>query len=224
MNEVGERLERLRQSIRTIESRFGRAPDSVELVAVSKRQPPALVRAAFSAGQRAFGENYLKEAKSKIETLAEPDIQWHFIGAVQSNKTAEIAALFDWVHTVDRDKIARRLSDQRPPGRAPLNVCIQVNISNESTKGGVRPDDLPALIECVAELPRLHLAGLMALPAAEPAFEPQRETFARLAELARASPVSLDHLSIGTSADYEAAIAEGATLVRIGTAVFGPRE
>ena len=224
MNEVRERLERLRQSIQRFESRFGREPDSVELVAVSKRQPAALVRAAFAAGQRAFGENYLKEAKSKIEALAEPAIQWHFIGAIQSNKTAEIATLFDWVHTVDRDKIAHRLNEQRPDGLAPLNVCIQVNISNESTKNGVRPDDLSALIESVARLPRLNLAGLMALPAPEPVFERQRESFARLRELARASPVSLDHLSIGTSDDYEAAIAEGATMVRIGTAVFGPRD
>ena len=224
MNEVRERLERLRQSIRDCESRFGRESDSVELVAVSKRQPAEAVRDAFVAGQRNFGENYLKEAKFKIEALAEPHIRWHFIGAIQSNKTAEIATLFDWVHTVDRDKIARRLSEQRPAGLSPLNVCIQVNISGERTKNGVGPDDLAALVETVAGLPRLNLRGLMALPAPEPRFERQRENFARLRALAEASSTSLEHLSMGTSGDYEAAIAEGSTMVRIGTAVFGPRD
>ncbi len=224
MNEVSERLDRLRQSIRAHESRYGREPDSVKLVAVSKRQSAAQVREAFAAGQRAFGENYLKEAKSKIEALAEPAIEWHFIGAIQSNKTAEIAALFDWVHTVDREKIARRLDEQRPAALTPLNVFIQVNISGEATKSGVRPDDLPALIETVAGLPRLKVRGLMALPALEPKFERQREAFARLSALASLSPVPLDHLSIGTSDDYAAAIAEGSTMVRIGTAVFGPRQ
>ena len=224
MNEVRERLERLRQSIRECESRFGRESDSVELVAVSKRQPAEAVREAFVAGQRDFGENYLKEAKFKIEALAEPDIRWHFIGAIQSNKTAEIAALFDWVHTVDRDKIARRLSEQRPAELGPLNVCIQVNISGERTKNGIGPDNLSALIETISGLPRLNLRGLMALPAPESLFERQRENFASLRGLVKASAESLDHLSIGTSGDYEAAIAEGSTMVRIGTALFGPRD
>ena len=223
MSEVRERLERLKETIRTCELRYGREPGSVALVAVSKRQPVEAVREALAAGQRAFGENYLKEAKTKIETLAEPTAVWHFIGTVQSNKTAEIAALFDWVHTVDREKLARRLSEQRPAGRPPLNVCLQVNTSGEESKGGIAPSALPALIEAVAELPRLKLRGLLALPAPETVFERQRRAFAQLARLAAESAASFDTLSIGTSGDFEAAIAEGSTMVRIGTAVFGPR-
>ncbi len=223
MSEVRERLERVDETIRACESRYGRDPGSVALMVVSKHQPAEAVREALSAGQRAFGENYLKEAKTKIEALAEPTAVWHFIGTVQSNKTAEIAALFDWVHTVDREKLARRLSEQRPAGRPPLNVCLQVNTSGEKTKSGIAPSALPALIEAVVELPRLKLRGLMALPAPETVFERQRRAFAQLAKLAAESTVSFDTLSIGTSGDFEAAIAEGSTMVRIGTAVFGPR-
>lgn len=223
MSTVRERLERLKETISICESRHRREPGSVALVAVSKRQPVEAVREALAAGQRAFGENYSKEAKTKIETLAEPAAVWHFIGTVQSNKTAEITALFDWVHTVDREKLARRLSEQRPADRPPLNVCLQVNTSGEESKGGIAPSALPDLIEAVAELPRLKLRGLMSLPAPEIVFERQRRAFAQLARLAAESAAPFDTLSIGTSGDFEAAIAEGSTMVRIGTAVFGPR-
>lgn len=221
--DVAARLAAVRAEIAACEARHGREPGSVTLVAVSKTKPAADVAAAFEAGQKAFGENYLQEAGEKIEALAGRGIEWHFIGGVQSNKTAEIAARFDWVHTVDREKIARRLNDQRPEGLPPLNVCLQVNVSGEDTKGGVAPDALPELVEAVAGQPRLALRGLMALPAPTPDFDAQRAAFETVARLARESAVPMDVLSIGTSADYEAAIAAGATHVRIGTAVFGPR-
>lgn len=221
--DIATRLGRVHAEIAACEARHGRPPGSVKLIAVSKTQPAAAVAAAHDAGQRAFGENYLQEAGEKMDALAGRDIEWHYIGGVQSNKTADIAARFDWVHTVDREKIARRLNDQRPEGLAPLNVCIQVNVSGEATKGGIEPGALGALAETVAGCPRLALRGLMALPAPEPSFERQRAAFEALAKLAAGCPVPLEVLSIGTSADFEAAIAAGATHVRIGTAVFGPR-
>ncbi|MEQ8661357.1 MAG: YggS family pyridoxal phosphate-dependent enzyme [Gammaproteobacteria bacterium] len=220
---VAARLHAVNDAIAAAAARHGRAAGSVALVAVSKRQPAAAIRAAHAAGQRRFGENYLQEALAKQDELADLDLEWHFIGAIQSNKTADIAARFDWVHTVDREKIARRLNDQRPAGRAPLEVLVEVNISGEASKHGVTPQALPALLETLAALPRLRLRGLMALPAPAAEVAAQRRAFAALAALAAASPVPLDTLSMGTSDDFEAAIAEGATLVRIGTAVFGPR-
>ncbi len=224
MADVTTCLAEVRRRLRVCASRYGRDPDSVGLVAVSKRQPVAALRAAFAAGQRAFGENYLQEALEKHRALADlAGLEWHFIGAIQSNKTTDIAQAFDWVHTVDRARIAERLSARRDPGREPLNVLVQVNISGEASKAGVAPAELPRLLEHVAGLPRLRLRGLMALPAPEPDFPRQRAAFAALAALARAAPMALDTLSMGTSEDFEAAIAEGATLVRIGTAVFGPR-
>jgi len=201
----------------------GRAPDSVRLVAASKTQPPAALRAAFAAGQRAFGENYLQEARAKQEALADLPIEWHFIGAIQGNKTAEIAARFDWVHTVDRARIANRLSAQRPPGRPPLKVLIEVNISGEASKHGCAPAEVPALAATIRALPGLELVGLMSLPAPNTDEAAQRAAFAAVAELAAALDPPLPELSMGTTADYAAAIAEGATLVRLGTAVFGPR-
>ena len=221
--DIATRLASVLDAIAAAAERHGRAPGEVGLVAVSKRHPASAIRAAHAAGQRRFGENYLQEALAKQDELADLDIEWHFIGAIQSNKTADIAARFDWVHTVDREKVARRLNDQRPDDRPPLNVLVEVNISGEASKHGIAPAALPALLETIAALPRLRLRGLMSLPAPVDDFAAQRRAFAALAELASASAVPLDTLSMGTSDDFEAAIAEGATLVRIGTAVFGPR-
>jgi len=220
---IATRLAGVLEAIAVAAERHGREPGDVGLVAVSKRHPASAIRAAYAAGQRRFGENYLQEALAKQDELADLDIEWHFIGAIQSNKTADIAARFDWVHTIDREKIARRLNDQRPDDRAPLNVLVEVNISGEASKHGIMPAELPALLETIAMMPRLRLRGLMSLPAPVDDFAAQRRAFAALAALAATSATPLDTLSMGTSDDFEAAIAEGATLVRIGTAVFGPR-
>jgi pyridoxal phosphate enzyme (YggS family) len=193
---------------------------------VSKAQPPANVRLLAELGQRHFGENYLQEALPKIAALQDLALSWHFIGHIQSNKTAEIARQFDWVHTVERVKIAQRLSDQRPQELPALNVCIQVNISAEATKSGAAPEALERLLAAVAELPRLKLRGLMAMPMPETDFARQMLPFRRVAELLARyrERYGLDTLSMGTTADMEAAIAAGATIVRIGTALFGPRD
>jgi hypothetical protein len=195
---------------------------------VSKTQPAAAVRAAHAAGQRAFGENYVQEGLAKIEALADlrPELEWHLIGPLQSNKTRVVAEAFDWVHSIDRLKIAQRLSEQRPAWAAPLQVCLQVNVSGEDSKSGVAPAGLPALAQAVAALPRLRLRGLMAIP--EPAGDEaaQRLPHHALRELLEAlhqQGLALDTLSMGMSADLEAAVLEGATLVRVGTAIFGER-
>ncbi len=205
-----------------------RPVQSVTLLAVSKTFAPAHVREAFAAGLRRFGENYVREALDKAEALADlrPHVEWHLIGPLQSNKTRAVAEQFDWVHSVDRLKIAERLSAQRPHGLAPLNVCLQVNISGEASKSGVLPAEVPALARAVAALPRLVLRGLMSIP--EPAGElsAQRAPHRALRELLdrlNVDGLALDTLSMGMSADLEAAVAEGSTLVRIGTAIFGPR-
>jgi pyridoxal phosphate enzyme (YggS family) len=209
----------------------GRPVQSVTLLNVSKTFPSDAVRAAHAAGERCFGENYVQEALDKIDALADlrSDIEWHLIGPLQSNKTRQVAEAFDWVHSVDRLKIAQRLSEQRPSGLPPLQVCLQVNISNESSKSGVAPADVAALAREVAALPRLKLRGLMAIP--EPAGDiqaqrlPHRALAALLAELnTQQQDLQLDTLSMGMSADLEAAIAEGATIVRVGSAIFGTRE
>ena len=223
MHELTQRLTRLQESIRQCEARYARAPGSVTLIAVSKLQPVSAIAQALAAGQIAFGENYLQEAQAKITSLATQSIQWHFIGPVQGNKTAEVASNFSWVHTLDRLRIAERLNKQRPAELPPLNVLIQVNISGEDSKHGIVADALPALVAEVAALPRLRLRGLMTMPAPSTDFGLQRAAFARLAALARSSAVSMDTLSMGTSDDFEAAIAEGSTMVRLGTAVFGSR-
>ncbi|HET9679606.1 MAG TPA: YggS family pyridoxal phosphate-dependent enzyme, partial [Gammaproteobacteria bacterium] len=206
----------------------GRDATGVQLLAVSKKQPPAAIEAAWRAGQRAFGENYLDEAQDKIKALAHlTPIDWHFIGRVQSNKTRAIAAQFTWVHTVDRLKIARRLAEQRPEHLPPLNICLQVNISHEASKSGVTPDALPDLAQQVAQLPRLRLRGLMALPALANDDAQQRQPLRRLHDCLRdlqRAGLALDTLSMGTSHDLEAAVTEGATIIRIGTAIFGSRE
>ena len=217
----------VRQRIAAAETRFNRSRDSVVLLAVSKTRTPAAILAVARQSQRRFAENYLQEALPKIETLASEGLEWHFIGRLQSNKTEAIARHFDWVHTLDRAKIATRLNDQRPSSLPPLNVLVQVNIDEEPTKSGISLDQLPALIEVVMQYPQLRLRGLMALPAPRTDFEQQRMPFRRLAKAwaqLRDRGIALDTLSMGTSEDFEAAIAEGATFLRIGTAIFGPRE
>jgi len=204
----------------------GRTAESVSLLAVSKRKPVAAIRQAIAAGQRDFGENFVQEALDKIEEIADSDINWHFIGHCQANKTRAITQHFQWVHTVDRLKIAQRLSQQRPHYAPDLNICIQVNIDQEDGKSGIAASDLPELAHKIAALPKLRLRGLMCIPAVRASTEQQREPFARLRQLFEAlakSGLSLDTLSMGMTADYDAAILEGATIVRIGTALFGQR-
>jgi pyridoxal phosphate enzyme (YggS family) len=194
---------------------------------VSKTRPSEDIREAYSCGLEHFGENYLQEALDKIEALSDLPLTWHFIGPIQSNKTRAIAAHFHWVHSVEREKIARRLNDQRPPELPPLQVCLQVNISGEASKSGVSPGELPALAAAVAQMPRLALRGLMAVPAPSENLAEQRAAFARLRELRdshEAVAPGMDTLSRGRIGDMDAAIAEGATILRIGTAIFGPRD
>jgi pyridoxal phosphate enzyme (YggS family) len=221
---IAERLAAVWRRIRAAERTAGREDGSVRLIAVSKSQPVEALIAAYRQGQREFGENYLQEALAKQDRLAHFDIGWHFIGPIQSNKTKAIANRFAWVHSVDRLKIAERLSEQRPPDFPPLNICLQVNISGESSKGGVAVDDLAALAEAVSKLPRLRLRGLMAIPAPTEDVEQQRTNFRALRRAQeQLSNLELDTLSMGMSEDLEAAILEGATRVRVGTAIFGPR-
>jgi len=223
---VTENLRKIRDLLAEAAVNAGREADSVKLLAVSKKQPLSRVLDAIEAGQRDFGENQVAEGVEKIETLANDDLVWHFIGHLQTNKTRIVAEHFDWVHSVDRFKTARRLSGQRPVSMGDLNVCLQVNLDAESSKSGVAPEALPDLVRQVVELPLLRLRGLMCLPRIRTAFDAQREPFARLRELAqelRAAGVDTDTLSMGMSADFRAAIFEGSTIVRIGTAVFGPR-
>lgn len=204
----------------------GRAPGELRLIAVSKRHPASAIRQALACGQQDFGENFLQEALDKQVELAELPICWHFIGRIQSNKTRPIAEHFDWVHTVDRLKIAQRLSEQRPAGLPPLNLCIQVNVGDPGHKGGVAPGELPELARRIRPLPGLRLRGLMCLPPESEDPAEQRGYFSLLARLQaqlQAEGFELDTLSMGMSGDLESAVAEGATLLRIGTAVFGPR-
>ncbi len=212
--------------IRAAEQRYGRPAGSVGLVAVSKRQPAAAIRAAYLAGQRAFGENYVQEALAKQDELADLDIEWHFIGRIQANKTRQIAERFTWVHSLCDARHAQRLDAQRPAALAPLQVCIQVNTSGEASKEGLAPEAVGDLLNACAGLERLRVRGLMSLPAPAQDLAGQRAPFDALRNLRDrlATPGQpLDTLSMGMSDDLEAAIAEGATLVRIGTAVFGPR-
>ena len=216
----------VRSRIRSAAIAAGRDPATVTLVAVTKAQTAESVRLAATAGVTDFGENYLQEAVAKMDQLAQLPLRWHFIGGIQSNKTRIIAERFDWVHSVDRSSVARRLSEQRPFHAQPLNVCLQVALVPEPTKGGVSPDALEALASAVAGLPRIRLRGLMCMPPPQPTLEAERRIFARLKvalEDLNAGGLKLDTLSMGMSADFESAIAEGATLVRIGTALFGSR-
>ncbi|HUJ87869.1 MAG TPA: YggS family pyridoxal phosphate-dependent enzyme [Burkholderiales bacterium] len=230
---IGDNLQAVISRIAAATAEAGRAPGSVRLLAASKTQPPARIAEAAAAGQRAFGENYVQEAIGKMDALAQMlgearsrALEWHLIGPVQSNKTRVAAERFDWVQCVDREKIARRLSEQRPAALAPLNVLIEVNLSGEASKSGVAAEDALALARTVAGLPRLRLRGLMAIPAPSRDQAVQRERFRavrRLFERLRAHNPALDTLSMGMSDDMEAAIAEGATMVRIGSAIFGAR-
>ena len=228
MTSIIDNLARVRSRIGAACAAAGRPVQAVTLLAVSKMQDAAAVREAVAAGQAAFGENYVQEALDKMAELADlrPRISWHLIGPLQSNKTRLAAEAFDWVHSVDRLKIAQRLSDQRPAALTPLQVCLQVNISGEASKGGVAPAEVPALALAVSALPRLKLRGLMAIPEPAPDPQAQRRPHRALRELCdelNRRGLALDTLSMGMSADLEAAIAEGATLVRVGTAVFGER-
>lgn len=219
-------IARVRERIRTAAEQCGRSVDSVTLLAVSKSQPPAVIAAAHAAGLREFGESYVQEALPKMAALRELPIGWHFIGRVQANKTRAIAENFAWVHGVDRARIAERLAEQRPYHAPPLEICVQVNIAGEASKGGVSPAELPPLLAHVASLPRLRVRGLMCIlpEGASPA--EQRQGFGHVRSLldeANARGARLDTLSMGMSSDLEAAVCEGATIVRVGTALFGPR-
>jgi hypothetical protein len=204
----------------------GRKPGDITLVAVSKTFPAEYIAQAHAAGQKAFGENYAQEAVEKITKLAHLPLEWHFIGPIQSNKTGAIASRFQWVHSVERERIAQRLDAARPDGLPPLEICIQVNISGEASKSGVAPDSEIRLAETIARLPKLRLRGLMAVPEPTPDLKLQQRRFALLREMKEALVArghALDTLSMGMSDDLEAAIAEGATMVRVGTAIFGKR-
>ena len=224
MSTIAENIAKVGVRIREAAQASQRDCATVGLLAVSKTKPAEAIRQAFAAGTRDFGENYLQEALDKQTELYDLPLTWHFIGPIQSNKTKPIAEHFAWVHSVDRLKIAQRLSDQRPAHLPALNICLQVNVSGEASKSGCNPDELPALAQAVTQLPNLCLRGLMTIP--EPTDDPveQRAAFARLRELQQDLNLDLDTLSMGMSHDLEAAIAEGATWVRIGTALFGARD
>jgi pyridoxal phosphate enzyme (YggS family) len=227
MNQIPERLAAVRRRIRDAAVANGRDPDAIALLAVSKTKPVEAVRAAYDAGQRRFGENYLQDALAKIAALADADIEWHFIGRIQGNKTAEISRHFAWVHSLANQRHAELLDRHRPQTLPPLQVCLQVNLSGEASKGGIDATDLDGLAAVVQRLPRLRLRGLMTMPDPHATAERQRADFARLRELLaglQAAGVDADTLSMGMSGDLEHAIAEGSTLVRIGTDIFGPRD
>ncbi|MBP8171368.1 MAG: YggS family pyridoxal phosphate-dependent enzyme [Pseudomonas sp.] len=224
MSTIAENIAKVGERIRAAAQASGRDLDSVGLLAVSKTKPAAAVREAYAAGLRDFGENYLQEALEKQAELSELALIWHFIGPIQSNKTKPIAEHFAWVHSVDRLKIAQRLAEQRPSHLPPLNICLQVNVSAEDSKSGCAPAELAALALAVSQLPNLRLRGLMAIPEPTDDVAAQRAAFARLRELRDGLSLPLDTLSMGMSHDLDAAIAEGATWVRIGTALFGARD
>ena len=226
MTTISANLQAVLDRIDAAARNVGRDPAEVTLLAVSKTWPANDVREAAMAGQRRFGENYVQEGVAKALELAPLGLEWHFIGPLQSNKTRLVAETFDWVHSVDRLKIAQRLSEQRPATRAPLQVCLQVNVSGEDSKSGVTLAEAPSLAKQMAELPGLRLRGLMAIPAPSEDYSVQCQAFRRLRELfeqLKDDGLPLDTLSMGMSHDLEAAIAEGATLVRVGTAIFGER-
>lgn len=224
---IAKNISEVRQQIHNHCAQYQRNAANVTLLAVSKTKPAPLLRAAYDAGQRDFGENYLQESLDKQKELSDLAIIWHFIGPIQSNKTRAIAENFQWVHSVDRLKVARRLSEQRPEDMPPLNICLQVNISREESKSGVAPEALPELAKEIAALPNLTLRGLMAIPAPADTLTEQRKPLAELQKALTALQKDypqLDTLSMGMSGDLEAAIAEGSTMVRIGTAIFGARD
>lgn len=227
MTTIAERMQAIRHNIDEAARSAGRSPDSVRLLAVSKTHAPALVREAFAAGQTCFGENYVQEALDKMASLADLPAEWHFIGPIQSNKTKPIAEHFDWVHGVDRLKIAQRLNEARPSELSPLNICIQVNVSGEASKSGCALEEVAELARAVAAMPRLKLRGLMAIPEPTSDIALQHQRFrmlARLRDQLNLEGLALDTLSMGMSDDFQAAIEEGSTIVRIGTAIFGARQ
>ncbi|MBC3479423.1 MULTISPECIES: YggS family pyridoxal phosphate-dependent enzyme [Pseudomonas] len=224
MSTIADNLSALAARITSAAQAAGRDPASIQLLAVSKTKPASAIREIHAAGVRDVGENYLQEALTKQQALGDLPLIWHFIGPIQSNKTKAIAEHFDWVHSVDRLKIAQRLSEQRPAALGPLNICLQVNVSGEDSKSGCAPADLPALAKAVANLPNLRLRGLMAIPEPSDERAVQEAAFATLRELQQGLDLGLDTLSMGMSHDLEAAIAQGATWVRIGTALFGARD
>ena len=223
MSTIAENISTLAERIHSAAQAVERDPASVGLLAVSKTKPASDLREAYDAGLRDFGENYLQEALGKQVELSDLPLIWHFIGPIQSNKTRAIAEHFAWVHSVDRLKIAQRLSEQRPPELPPLNICIQVNVSGEASKSGCSPEDLPALAQAISVLPNLKLRGLMAIPEPTDDRDEQNASFAAVSTLQAQLGLPLDTLSMGMSHDLEAAIAQGATWVRIGTALFGAR-
>jgi pyridoxal phosphate enzyme (YggS family) len=226
MSTIESNLQVVRARIAAAARAAGRGPDDITLLAVSKTFAAGEVRAAYAAGQREFGENYVQEGLEKIAELSALPLTWHFIGPVQSNKTRSIAEHFDWVHSVAREKIALRLAQARPPQLGPLDICLQVNVSGEASKSGVAPEEVRPLAEAVRALPRLRLRGLMAVPEPSDDIELQRRRFRGLRillEQLNAAGFGLDTLSMGMSQDLEAAIMEGATIVRVGTAIFGER-
>ena len=227
MIRVTENFRKIQDLLAKAAAEAGRSSDQIRLLAVSKKKPLEAILEAAEAGQRDFGENFVQEGLEKIENAVREDLKWHFIGHLQSNKTKAVAEHFQWVHTVDRLKIARRLSEQRPFYAGDLNICIEVNVDDEAQKSGVTGEEAHELAAAIAELPHLKLRGLMCLPAIRQGFDEQRKPFAALRELyesLRSEGHELDTLSMGMTADYAAAIQEGATIVRIGTALFGARQ
>ncbi|PCJ92406.1 MAG: YggS family pyridoxal phosphate-dependent enzyme [Porticoccaceae bacterium] len=231
MLNIADNLDHIHHRIQRITKIVGRISDDIVLLAVSKGQPAQAIRNAYELGQRHFGENYLQEALEKQQQLSDlTDICWHFIGPVQSNKTRKVAERFDWVHTVDRIKLAQRLSALRPESQAPINICLQVNINKEKSKSGLLAENVEDLAQSVLELPRVKLRGLMTIPQNNQTETGQHESFAAIAQLLtklrNSSPqlATLDTLSMGMSADLEIAITEGATIIRVGTGIFGPRQ
>jgi pyridoxal phosphate enzyme (YggS family) len=224
MDSMAERFQHIRSQIRHATSIAGRPKDSVQLLAVSKTKPASDIAELYRLGQRHFAENYVQEALTKQQQLTAFNISWHFIGPIQSNKTKPIACHFAWVHSVDRLKIAQRLSEQRPENLPPLNICLQVNISDEASKSGVSVEELPEMVQAVSVLPNLRLRGVMAIPEPESNYAKQRQPYRRLYQaVQQLERVDLESFSFGMSGDLKAAIMEGATMVRIGTALFGER-
>lgn len=217
------RLQTLNEQILATEQAVGRKPGQVSLLAVSKEQPASAIREAYQAGQRAFGENYLQEALQKQQELQDLDIDWHFIGRIQTNKTQAIAQHFNWIQTLDRVKVAERIHEQRPNGSGPMNVCIQVNIDKDPNKAGVEPENIRSFFDQLRHLDNIRVRGLMCIPkqSADPA--ESRASFAKMRDLAMQCSTEMDTLSMGMSGDWKEAVAEGATMVRLGTALFGPR-
>jgi hypothetical protein len=224
MSTIADNIGLVSQRIRAAADAVQRDANSIHLLAVSKTKPAQAVREAYAAGMCDFGENYLQEALGKQAELTDLPLSWHFIGPIQSNKTRAIAENFAWVHSVDRLKIAQRLSEQRPADLPPLNICIQVNVSGEASKSGCTPADLPALAQAISALPRVKLRGLMAIPEPTEDRAAQDAAFATVRDLQASLNLPLDTLSMGMSHDLESAIAQGATWVRIGTALFGARD